>query len=289
LTTVNSVSVLAQNSSLLESDGFWSINGKELSFAAATCLVVGNSQSVLQIMTVLGPLNYPPKVRALAVYTDDSTATIIAPNGLILNTYPKYTSQVERLEHDDVEITIPLKSMWMGESTLRLEHRSPLLRIKAVEWIYEQALLPLSKWIIASIFAFLAVVTKDKWLTPFVIRLLRRIGIRWPLYEWKLNRRIQKVPLGSTLRIISDKEPFTLHWAFDKWTQPTDTSSFTKTTSRGKINYADIPIPLSDVQRVLFTFMSISGEWETPFGTWFEVDVAQFSSLSTLYGGTADG
>ena len=110
-----------------------------------------------------------------------------------------------------------------------------------------------------------------KWLMPPVIRLLRCMRIPWPLYEWRFSDQIKIIPLGSTLRIVADTS-FVLHWAFDAWTDPEDKLSTPKSTTQGMIHYADIPVPIKGVVRIVFTF-KWGDKWEHRPGEGFAVEI----------------
>ncbi|WP_418006816.1 glycoside hydrolase family 15 protein [Nostoc piscinale] len=74
---------------------------------------------------------------------------------------------------------------------------------------------------------------------------------------WKFNRQVNKIKKGHTLRIQALAN-FQLHWTQNNWQTTQDTPS--NSTKLG-VNFVDIPV--SDQQRISFTFFWIdSNKWE---------------------------
>ena len=183
--TVNAVPLLSRHFTLIDFEEHWRIDGNKLASPIAASLLIGNAHSASEMMGLLATLKYTPKIEIQSAYAKDSNVTVIAPKDLIRTTYPMYSWKVDLLKHDDVEMKIPLESQTGSE--LRMELRSPLVRNKAAQWVYEQAVLPAAKWVLLTVFGMLGIVTRDRWLMPPGIRLLRRLGIAWPLFEWRLS------------------------------------------------------------------------------------------------------
>ena len=93
---------------------------------------------------------------------------------------------------------------------------------------------------------------------PVHDRYVRHNGERKAIEVWKLNRQVQIIEAGTTLRIQANS-PFLLRWTNDDWQHATDTPS--KTTAVG-IDYADIVVPNSTIS-VQFTFLWLDEDrWE---------------------------
>ncbi len=76
---------------------------------------------------------------------------------------------------------------------------------------------------------------------------------------WKINRQVQKVPVGALLRIVASS-PFVLHWTDDEWRTPRDTSS--TPTSLG-IEYVDIQVDAAQKAPLRFTFKwPVDNQWQ---------------------------
>jgi len=104
-------------------------------------------------------------------------------------------------------------------------------------------------------------------LIPEVANRYLRGRKRVPLEIWKLNRQVQSIPRGATLRVLT-RTAFVLHWGRGDWQNPTDTLA--QQTPLG-ISFADIATGSDDTRPLRFTFLWLDdNRWE---GRDFAVEV----------------
>jgi glucoamylase len=76
---------------------------------------------------------------------------------------------------------------------------------------------------------------------------------------WKPNRQVDRVTIGSTLRVQAPR-PFQLHWTADQWQTVHDTNA---TPTALGVHFVDVAIERDQRASIRFTFLwKDSGEWE---------------------------
>jgi glucoamylase len=76
---------------------------------------------------------------------------------------------------------------------------------------------------------------------------------------WKPNRQVERVAIGSTLRIQAPR-PFQLHWTADEWQTVRDTNA---TATALGVHLVDVAIEHDQRAPIRFTFLwKDTGEWE---------------------------